>query len=105
MVTVGALVIARWSWGLIRDTGRVLLDYVPDDEDLPEENRAMIETGSDQVTGLHVWQFGPGYHGAILSIRSPQPLEPAAYRARLVHIHDLSHLTIEVERDSLMRRL
>lgn len=34
---VGAIVIARWSWGLIRDAGSVLLDYVPEGEDLPEE--------------------------------------------------------------------
>ena len=80
------------------DTGRVLLDYVPEDEDLPDEIRSAIETGSDQVTDLHVWQLGPGHHGAIVAIRSKAPLEPAAYRARLSHIHDLSHLTIEVER-------
>lgn len=98
MGIVGALVIARWSWGLIRDTGRVLLDYVPGDEDLPDEIRAAIETGSDRITDLHVWQLGPGHHGAILSIRSTDPLEPAAYRAKLSHIHDLSHLTVEVER-------
>ena len=83
---------------MIRDTGRVLLDYVPEDEDLPDEIRSAIETGSDQVTDLHVWQLGPGHHGAIVAIRSKAPLEPAAYRARLSHIHDLSHLTIEVER-------
>ena len=98
MGIVGALVIARWSWGLIRDTGRVLLDYVPEDEDLPDEIRAALETGSDQVTDLHVWQLGPGHHGAIVAIRSREPLEPAAYRTKLSHIHDLSHLTIEVER-------
>ena len=98
MGIVGALVIARWSWSLIRDTGRVLLDYVSEEEDLPEEIRAAIETGSDRITDLHVWQLGPGHLAAILSIRSSDPLEPAAYRARLSHIHDLSHLTVEVER-------
>lgn len=98
MGTVGAAVIARWSWGLIRDTGRVLLDYVPEDEDLPDEIRSAIETGSDQVTDLHVWQLGLGHHGAIITIRSKAPLEPAACRARFSHIHDLSHLTIQVER-------
>jgi cation diffusion facilitator family transporter len=75
MGIVGAVVIARWSWGLIRDTGRVLLDYVPEDEDLPDEIRTAIETESDQVTDLHVWQLGPGHHGAIVSIRSREPLE------------------------------
>lgn len=98
MGIIGGLVIARWSWGLIRDTGRVLLDYVPEEEDLPEEIRSAIETGSDWVTDLHIWHLGPGHHGAIVAIRSAEPQEVAAYRAKLSHIHDLSHLTIEVER-------
>ena len=98
MGIVGALVIARWSWGLIRDTGRVLLDYLSEDENLPDEITAALATSTDEVTDLHVWQLGPGHHGAIVSIRSTDPQEPAAYRARLSHIHDLSHLTIEIER-------
>ncbi|QDZ09389.1 CDF family Co(II)/Ni(II) efflux transporter DmeF [Devosia ginsengisoli] len=98
MGIVGGLVIARWSWGLIRDAGGVLVDYVPTAEDLPDEIRAAIELGDDTITDLHVWQLGPGHHGAIISIASPTPQNPAAYRARLAHISDLSHVTIEVER-------
>lgn len=98
MGIVGALVIARWSWGLIRDAGTVLLDYIPADEDLPDEIREVIEGEGDQITDLHVWQLGPGHHGAIVAIRSATPREPSFYRARLAHIHDLSHVTIEVER-------
>lgn len=97
MGIVGSLVIAHWSWGLIRDTGGVLLDYVPEGEDLPDEIRRAIETGDDQITDLHVWQLGPGHHGATIAIQSDSPQPPAVYRARLSHIHDLSHLTIEVE--------
>lgn len=103
MGLVGSLVIARWAWGLIRDAGGVLLDYVPQGEDLPEEIRSAVETGSDQVADLHIWQLGPGHHGAIVSIKSADPQEPAVYRARLAHIHDLSHLTIEVERSAAPR--
>lgn len=46
---------------------------------------------------LHISQLGPGQHGSIVSIRSPDPQPPAVYRFKLVHIHDLSHLTVEVE--------
>lgn len=98
MGIVGGLVITRWSWGLLRDAGRVLLDYVPPDEDLPEEIREAIETDNDHITDLHVWQLGPGHRGAIVSIRSSHPQETAAYRRKLAHIHDLSHLTVEVEK-------
>jgi cation diffusion facilitator family transporter len=97
MGVVGALVIARWSWSLIRQTGGVLLDYVPDGEDLPEEIRGAIERDGDEITDLHIWQLGPGHHGAIVAIKSTEPQQPGFYRQRLAHIHDLSHVTIEVE--------
>ena len=98
MGIVGGLVIARWSWGLIRDAGGVLLDYLPADEELPVEIREAIEVNGDQIADLHVWQLGPGHHAAIVSIRSAVPKEPSAYRDKLVHIHELSHVTIEVEK-------
>ncbi|MBA8879571.1 CDF family Co(II)/Ni(II) efflux transporter DmeF [Phyllobacterium myrsinacearum] len=94
---IGALVIANWSWSLIRNAGGVLLDYVPPNEDLPEEIRSVIEQEGDVITDLHVWQLGPGHHGAIVSIISDHPKAPSSYRARLSHIHDLSHVTVEVE--------
>ncbi len=97
MGIVGGLVIARWSWGLIREAGGVLLDYVPADEGLPDEIRAAIEGENDTITDLHVWRLGPGHHGAIVAIRSRSPRALDAYRAKLAHIHDLSHVTIEVE--------
>lgn len=98
MGVVGALIIARWSWGLIRDAGGVLLDYVPPEEDLPDEIRAAIEGNGDRITDLHIWQLGPGHHGAIISLVAAEPLPPSHYRQKLHHIHDLSHVTIEVER-------
>ncbi|CAN5513825.1 CDF family Co(II)/Ni(II) efflux transporter DmeF [soil metagenome] len=94
---VGALVIARWSLGLMRDAGGVLLDYVPDDEDLPDEIRGLLEVDGDKVNDLHVWQVGPGHHAAIVSLSSAAPQPLATYRARLAGIHDLSHVTIEVD--------
>ena len=94
---VGALVIARWSWGLLKASGAVLVDFIPDDEDLPDEIRTALEQDGSTITDLHVWQLGPGHHGAIVAIKSDKPERPAAYRARLNHIHDLSHVTIEVE--------
>lgn len=97
MGIVGALVIARWSWGLIRDAGGVLLDYVPASEDLPDEIRSAIEKEGDVITDLHVWQLGPGHHGAIVSLMTDHPKAPSSYREKLAHIHDLSHVTVEVE--------
>lgn len=96
MGIVGALVIARWSWGLIRDAGRVLLDYVPESEELPGEIREALETEADRITDLHVWQVGPGHHAAIVVLNSAAPQNPAEYKFKLAHIHELSHVTVEV---------
>ncbi|MFV0333257.1 MAG: cation transporter, partial [Tropicimonas sp.] len=90
--------ISRWSWGLIRDAGAVLLDRVPGDEDLEAEIReALAGNAGDRITDLHVWQIGPGHCAAIVAIASPQPRQPSDYKARLGHIHELSHVTVEVE--------
>jgi len=94
---VGALVIARWSWGLIRDAGRVLVDYNPASETLPEEIRSVVESAADRITDLHVWQVGPGRHAAIISIASAAPLPVATYKARLSAIDELAHVTVEVQ--------
>lgn len=98
MGIVGGLVIARWSYGLIRDTAGVLLDAVPDEGHMADEIRKHVEREGDRIADLHVWQVGPGHNAAILSIVSHAPQEPSAYKARLASVHSLSHITVEVTR-------
>ncbi|MBQ0707780.1 MULTISPECIES: CDF family Co(II)/Ni(II) efflux transporter DmeF [unclassified Ochrobactrum] len=97
MGIVGALVIVNWSWSLIREAGATLLDYIPEDEDLPEEIGAIIAKEGAEIADLHVWQIGPGHHSAIVSIVAANPRAPSYYREKLAAIHDLSHVTVEVE--------
>ncbi|HQU70617.1 MAG TPA: CDF family Co(II)/Ni(II) efflux transporter DmeF [Albidovulum sp.] len=92
----GALVILQWSWGLMRDCGGVMLDYVPEGEELPGEVREALERDGDEIVDLHIWQLGPGYHGAIVSLVSSDPKPVAEYRARLAGLDELAHVTIEV---------
>jgi cation diffusion facilitator family transporter len=94
---VGAAVIARWSYGLIRSSGAVLLDTVPDPA-LAAAIRSRLEVGDDQLGDLHLWRLGPGHAGVIASIVSDRPQEPDAYKRRLAGIAGLSHVTIEVHR-------
>ena len=68
---VGAAVIAAWSYGLIRDTGAILLDMNPD-QGTAERMRAVIEIDGDRLTDLHLWRLGPGHLGAVLSGASPR---------------------------------
>jgi cation diffusion facilitator family transporter len=92
---VGALVIANWSYGLIRDTGRILLDMQPD-QDMDSKLRAAIECDGDRLADLHLWRLGPGHLGAVLSVVTQEPRDCAFYRERLQAFKNLSHVTVEV---------
>ncbi len=100
MGIVGAIVISRWSWGLIRDTGGVLLDCTPDDGHLDAKIRHAIESDTDTITDLHIWQIGPGHYSVIASIASEAPKTTPEYKAALKQINQLSHITVEVHRIS-----
>jgi len=93
MGIVGAVVIARWSWGLMRDTAAILLDTT--DDHVAEEVRELVETPGDaRVTDLHVWRIGPEAHAAIVSTIGPASV--GEIRRRLAPVHELRHLTVEV---------
>jgi len=93
---IGSAVIGSWAFGLIRDSGAVLLD-VSVDKNLEAIIRDRLETKGDRVTDLHLWQVGPGHRAAVISVVSDDPLPPATYKRRLEGLRGLSHVTIEVE--------
>lgn len=97
MGVVGALVIARWSWGLIRDSGTVLLDATPQSARLRHDIERALDAGDGQIADLHVWQVGPGHHAAIVSLVTPHPRDSAFYKGKLAHIAGLSHVTVETQ--------
>lgn len=94
---VGAAVIASWSYGLIRDTGAILLDMNPD-ERLANKIRLSVEACGDAVADLHLWRLGPGHLGAIVGVATASSRGTDFYRKRLDHLPSLSHLTIEMTR-------
>lgn len=94
---VGAGVIASWSYQLIRDTGRVLLDMNPDPS-LGDRLRSAIERDGDELTDCHLWRLGPGHLGAIIGVATSSAREAEHYRALALTLSPFSHLTIEVAR-------
>ncbi|MBV9532665.1 MAG: CDF family Co(II)/Ni(II) efflux transporter DmeF [Bradyrhizobium sp.] len=93
---IGALVIANWSVGLVRDTGAILLDRLPD-SGIAEKVRQAVEGEGDRITDLHLWRLGPGHLGAIVSVATSNAREASHYRRRLEQFSDLSHVTVEVQ--------
>jgi cation diffusion facilitator family transporter len=93
MGIVGAVVIARWSWTLMRDTAAVLLDRT--DSHVAEEVRELVESPGDaKITDLHVWRVGPEAHAAIVELTTAATAQ--AIRERLRPVHEIQHLTIGI---------
>jgi cation diffusion facilitator family transporter len=93
MGIVGAIVIARWSWALVRDTAAVLLDTA--DQQLVGEIRLCVEgPGDARIADLHVWRIGPEAWAAIVDVIGP--VSASAIRERLRPVHEIGHLTVEI---------
>ncbi len=98
MGLLGAVLVARWSWGLVRASSRVLLDMeVP--EPVRQRIRDCIEAEEDnRISDMHVWAVGPGIFAAEIAIVSSEPKAPEQYRQLLPKDVDIVHLTVEVHR-------
>ncbi|MFL9892161.1 CDF family Co(II)/Ni(II) efflux transporter DmeF [Paraburkholderia sp. RL17-381-BIF-C] len=94
---IGALVIANWSYGLMRDTGAILLDINPDRR-MADSVRQVIEDSGDKVIDLHVWRLGPGHMSAVVSVATNElHRDSRFYHAVLKRFKGLSHVTVEVQ--------
>jgi cation diffusion facilitator family transporter len=100
MGIVGSLVIARWSYGLLRETSAVLLDGSVGEETRLRILAALEEHSGDLVSDLHVWRVGPGRLAALVSVVSDDPRPPDHYRELLRNAVELAHVTVEVNRCS-----
>lgn len=101
MGIVGAVLIGRWAFGLIRDTGEVLLDGSADTATQAAIRKAIEADGQSVLTDLHVWSVGPRAWSASLAVVAHVPRDPADYKALLSRIPGLAHVLIEVNRCEL----
>src|SRR3546814_14201509 len=78
-----SIVIARWSWSLMRDTASVLLDA--SDEQVAGEVRDLLDDGPGgaRITDLHVWRIGPEAHAGIVSVAPGPGIDQEMIRGRL----------------------
>lgn len=98
MGLVGATLVVRWSWGLLRSSARVLLDLQVSDEVRGAIRKAIESEGDHRVSDLHVWSVGPGIHAAEIAIVSSRPLDPDEYYRLLPEELGLVHVTVEIHR-------
>ena len=97
MGLVGAGLVGIWAFGLLRDTGRVLLDAEMD-APVVAEIVEVIEQGpvAAEIVDFHVWRVGRGKYACILSLLVEEQVEPEQFKERLSVHDELVHVTVEV---------
>ncbi len=95
---LAGILILRWALGLCRETSRQLLDALPSPV-AAEAIRQRVESMDDaRIIDLHIWEMGPGQQGCIVSLITSRPRPPADYRAAILAVANVQHVTVEVHR-------
>ena len=101
MGMVGAALVAVWAWGLMRDSGRVLLDAEMN-APVVAEIREVIDASPIRaaISDLHVWRVGKGKYACMVSLVTLADAQPEDFKRQL-RVHDeLVHITVEINRKS-----
>jgi len=98
MGIVGAALVTRWSYGLIRETSRVLLDKQAGEDHLVVLRESIEAHSTDRVTDLHIWSIGHGIFAADIAVVSDDPQTPDHYKSLVPSTLNIVHATVEVHR-------
>ena len=98
MGLIGAAIILYWAIGLLRDSGRTLLDADADPALIERIVRTVEGNSADRIADLHVWRAGPGRFAAIVSVVTDRAVTAEHYKDMLAVHRELVHLTVEVQR-------
>jgi cation diffusion facilitator family transporter len=96
MGLVGAGVIFKWSYGLVKDTGEILLDGATDKQIKLEIMTAIEADADNRVSDLHVWYVSQNNLAATVAVVTHYPRSPQHYKSLLNNISSLSHVLVEV---------
>jgi cation diffusion facilitator family transporter len=96
MGIVGAIIITRWSYLLLKQTSPILLDGSIEEEYQSAVKKTIEENSDNRISDIHIWKVGPNHYAAIISLVThfPKPIEH--YKKLLGGFHKLSHITVEV---------
>jgi cation diffusion facilitator family transporter len=103
MGIVGALVIARWCYGLLRDSAGILLDRRVDEATERAVRDVVERDGEHRVADLHLWHIAPNQMAAIVAVETTSPQSPEYYRRLLEGVVRLVHVTVQVNPAPVVR--
>ncbi len=96
MGIIGAIIITRWSYGLLKQTGPILLDASIDKEYQRKIEEAIEADADNRISDIHIWKVGSNHYAAIIALVTHYPNKTEHYKKLLEDFHKLSHVIIEV---------
>ncbi len=104
MGIVGAVLVTVWAWGLLRSTGKVLLDAEMD-APVVAEIRDVIDAlpFAAAISDLHVWRVGGDKYACVISLVTATAVSADAVRSALGVHEELVHITVELHVDDPAR--
>lgn len=94
---LGAMLVARWSYYLVKTTASVLLDHQAPQHIQELVTNAVEKDGLSRITDLHIWSIGPEMYSAQITLVSPHPASAIEYKKRIPSTAKLVHITIEIQ--------
>lgn len=96
---IGALLVAKWSWGLMQETGKTLIDAEMGHPVVKEIKEVIAEFPQVEITDLHVWKVGKGKFSCILGLETAMSdLNPDQVKAALAIHEEIVHASVEIHR-------
>ncbi|WP_350432972.1 CDF family Co(II)/Ni(II) efflux transporter DmeF [Shewanella sp. H8] len=95
MGVVGAVIITKWAFGLMKQTSPILLDENIDKK-YQSEIIKTIENEQTKVTDIHIWKISADHYSAAIAVCTTTDANVESVKHSLTKFDKLSHLTIEV---------
>ena len=97
MGIVGAVLITKWSMGLLKQTSSVLLDQQGPDH-LVDSVISRIKSlpCKTEIIDLHVWSIGPNIYSAAITIVADNENSVRMFKSEMHTLTEIVHSTIEV---------
>ena len=100
MGIVGSILVFVWAIGLIKQSGKVLLDANMDAPVVSEIIEVIDNSKVNaKITDLHVWHVGKGKYSCILCLDVDEDISSDYFKKELQIHEELVHITIELNKN------
>lgn len=96
MGLAGAGLILHWSFLLLKETGGILLQHEINNPIIDTIRQKIESDGDSKISDVHIWKVAQTKYACIVSLVTARNCSSDEYKIRLAGIHELAHVTVEV---------